>query len=172
MFGVYISKELRFKHFDLFASEGCFMQIHVLSKNIYFSYLTSVLYCINSDVLGTPLIDSGIASQLRPGDDSDLTDGASDLEGSVIENLSKKWREISYTHADAVTADHAPSLSADPATADLFRIDRDDDSHAQVNTGHAHLFTHDTLCKSKCCDHLNFQQISSLKILFIIGDFL
>ena len=96
-------------------------------------------------MLGTPLIDSGIASQLRPGDDSDLTDGASDLEGSVIENLSKKWREISYTHADAVTADHAPSLSADPATADLFSIDRDDDPHAQVNKA-CSFFTHDTLC--------------------------
>ena len=114
-------------------------------QRTYFSYLTSVLYRFDSDVLGTPLIDSGIASQLRPGDDSDLTDGASDLEGSVIENLSKKWREISYTHADAVTADHAPSLSADPATADLFSIDREDDPHAQVNKA-CSFFIHDTLC--------------------------
>lgn len=105
-------------------------------------------------MLGTPLIDSGIASQLRPGDDSET----SDLEGSVIENLSKKWRDISYTHGDALTAEQAPALSADPATADLFSIDTEDDPHAQVLT---FICTHFPSMISSVFDHILYPETTA-----------
>lgn len=87
-------------------------------------YIHSVY--VDSDVVSSGLADA--AGQPRLADDSDLT-SASDLDTSVME----KWRDISYTHADHVTAETAaPSLSADPRVSELFSMESDDDTHAQV----------------------------------------
>lgn len=71
----------------------------------------------------------------RPGQDAD---------GSVMETLSKKWRDISYNHPDITdsprTADAAGShLTAGPTVDDLFAIERDEDAYSQVSASLGHL---------------------------------
>ena len=61
---------------------------------------------------------------------------ASDAEGSVMENLSRKWRDIAYTHPGVPeTADEPSAMLSTTSSGvdDLFSIDRDEEAYSQVS---------------------------------------
>lgn len=55
----------------------------------------------------------------------------SDIDASVFESLSRKWQDVSYTHADN-TADAVSNMLSDPVASALFDVDRSDSISAEV----------------------------------------
>lgn len=52
----------------------------------------------------------------------DHSTSMSDIDTSMFENLSRKWRDVSYNHSDG-TVDAVSGMLSDPAASGLFDVD-------------------------------------------------